>query len=86
MLLYMQEKPNVIEAIRFVVKDEIEPFREEFNQKIDKVLTGMDTVVKELQTIREEQIFSTHRQDEQERAIDVLDGRVTRLESQAIAG
>lgn len=71
---------NILEAMRTVVKEEIRPFRDEFNIKLtgfrSEILTHVDAVYKEVKTMREEQAVMIHTLTDHEHRIDRLETRV----------
>ncbi|MBI2050255.1 MAG: hypothetical protein HYT31_00440 [Parcubacteria group bacterium] len=69
-----------LEAIRRVVKDEIQPIRDEMREFKSEVLNREDRIMHELKAIREEQSATAHRDDEQDKEINHLKGRVTTIE------
>ncbi|MBN3033879.1 MAG: hypothetical protein JW873_07280 [Candidatus Saganbacteria bacterium] len=66
---------------RFATKDDLGQVREEIKDKFDRVLTGQDKIMKELEKAREDRVFAVGKDREQDGRLDELDGRVKKLES-----
>lgn len=63
----MENQTNIIEAIKLVVRDEIQPIREEFSKKFNEILNSNDKIATELKNLRQEVSFfhiGQKRQDE----------------------
>lgn len=77
----MENQTNIIEAIRLVVKDEIQPMREEFNLKFDEVLNSNDKIAKELKDMRTEMSFFHIGQKRQDEVLSNHENRLKVVES-----
>jgi hypothetical protein len=81
----MQNQNIKYSALRVLVREEIRPEIERLDKKIDDkhniVMTALDKSSKKLDIIISELPATIHRQDQQEKRIDNLDGRVTILET-----
>lgn len=72
----MSEQLNILDAIRTVVKEELQPFRNEVKNFKNEVLTHVDAVMHEVKTMREEQSAVIHTLTDHEKRIDKLEVRV----------
>ena len=70
---------------RFATKDdlsgEIKSVKSELKTFENKVVTRLDKVMGELEKTREDRIFAKGKDDEQDRRLDGLEGRVEKVES-----
>ena len=64
----------------FATKIELKELESKVNIGFDKVLTGQDKIIRELERAREDRIFAFAKDKEQDSRLDTLDGRVKKLE------
>ena len=62
----------ISKVVRIIVKEELQPFRNEITEFKSEVLNSQDRLMKELKTIREEQIAKVGRDDDQDQKISEL--------------
>ena len=74
------KEKDIIISIREVIRDEIQPLREEFNQKLDDILIGEDKIVKRLDTLEIEVTSISNNLSRQDKRDDKLENRVNRVE------
>ena len=60
---------SISKVVRVIVKEEIQPIRDEMKEFKNEVLNREDNIIHELKTIREEQIAGAGRDDQQDKEI-----------------
>ena len=76
-----KQQDNFIETLREVVKDEIQPLRDDITKFKDEILTSNDKIAKDLKTVRTEQAAFIIGQQRQDNQIDVLEKRIEQVEN-----
>ncbi len=74
------KEKNIIESIREVIKDELQPIKEEFTDKLDEVLISNDKIVKRLDTIETELVSIGNGLSRHDKDIENLKGRTGVIE------
>lgn len=66
----------------FATKEDLNRFatKEDLDRKFDKVLSGQDRIMKELEKARGDRVLAKGKDDEQDRRLDGLEGRVQKIE------
>lgn len=69
----------------FATKDDLNRFatKGDLNRRFDEVLTGQDKILKELEKAREDRVFATGKDREQDRRLEDLEGRAQKIEAKA---
>jgi len=65
----------------FATKKELKALESKVDAGFDRILTGQDKIIQELEKAREDRIFAFAKDKEQDSRLDNLDGRVKRLET-----
>ena len=66
---------------RFATKKELKELEAKVDTGFDRLLTGQDKIIRELEKSREDRIFAFAKDKEQDSRLDNLDGRVKKLET-----
>ena len=65
----------------FATKTELKALESKVDAGFDRILTGQDKIIRELEKAREDRIFAFAKDKEQDSRLDNLDGRVKKLET-----
>lgn len=65
---------------RFATKQELNDKFGSLNDKFSEVLAGQDKIIKELETAREDRTLAVGKDRDQDRRLDVVEGRVAKIE------